>query len=132
MSRLSISLLVLLAFGCTGSDISQDPPIQTTDAAPGTVDASEDTPDATPGAADAAEAIDGAPPSRAQLFCDQYEALCGYDEANNRYDDESHCLTTFEGLEADRQDCVEAELDSLENDNNLNRCRSAMGNPPCN
>jgi hypothetical protein len=132
MFRPIICLLAMLALGCTGSDISQDPPIQTTDAAPGTVDASEDTPDGSPDTPDAAQPPD-ASPDRAQDFCDRYETLCGYDGANmNRYDDEEHCLTTFEEMSAARQACVENELDELENDANLLHCRAAMGRQPCN
>jgi len=145
MRNLSLSLLVALAFGCGGSDITSDKPIDANPNAPDAYqipDANPNAPDTNPNAPDAntidatapadAPVTADASPDAALIFCNRYEDLCGYDPAMNRFDDEAACLAAYESFSADRQTCVEGELDLLESDSDLNHCRSAMGRPPCN
>jgi hypothetical protein len=130
MRPLYLAVIALLWLGCDGSDISEDPPIGTSDAA-ATIDSAGPTIDGAVGI-DAMPASPDADVNRAQDFCDRYDSLCGYDNTNmNRYDDEAACLAAFDGFLPDQRDCVESELDSFETDGMLQHCGRATGNGPC-
>jgi len=137
MRVLSLFLAAALWSGCGGSDISEDPPIfdasgSVVDSAPGTIDSAPGTIDSAPGTIDSAPGTPDADVNRAQVFCDRYDTLCGYDAANaNRFDDEAACLGAFDTFDATQRDCVEGQLDAFETDGMLQHCGRAMGNGPC-
>jgi hypothetical protein len=119
---LGLALFALIAPGCDGSDISDDPPITSTQ-----TDAGGDIADAAGG--DVADASEG---SRAQIFCDRYDDLCMYDDADAmRFDNEAACLAAFEDFTPARQECVEGELDQFEANSMAIHCNRANGTGTC-
>jgi hypothetical protein len=128
MRTLFALVVGLLAIGCDASDISDNDPIGQVDP----IDASDPDASSIDGAVfDAGDPADGS--NRAEEFCARFDTLCGFDpNNNNRFDDQATCVGTFDGFNADRQDCVEGELDLFESDGIQVHCTRATGKNPCN
>ena len=117
-----LAFAAMLSLGCDGSDISDNPPVNSGNNA----DASTDAPDNGNDAGD-----DAGGGGDAQAFCDGYETTCMYDDQDaNRFDNEQACLDGYNGFDATRRTCVENALEDAEM-GNLNSCRAATGLGPC-
>jgi hypothetical protein len=146
-ATLGVLVAMSLSLGCDQPDIRDKGPINPAnpDARVATIDADITIPDADTTDADltlpdadltipdADLSVPDADPNAAIVFCNRYQNLCGYDAMNNnRFDDETTCLNTYNTLDAVRMVCVEDQLDQLEIDMNPNsHCSKAMGNGPC-
>ncbi len=69
--------------------------------------------------------------ARADAFCADFEATCDY--GGDNYADLSDCLSSFEGYDAARKDCVETHIGLAEmNPGEVElHCGHASGMPPC-
>ena len=68
--------------------------------------------------------------TRAEAFCTDFEGTCTYGGEN--YADLSDCLTSFDGYDGDRMDCVEEHLGFAKMGNAELHCGHASGLDPCN
>jgi hypothetical protein len=65
-------------------------------------------------------------------FCDAFEGVCTYGGVN--YDDRSDCLTSFDGYDSARQECVTDHVGFAGENTGENRalhCTHAAGAAPC-
>jgi hypothetical protein len=127
-------------FVCRAADqrCYRDPPATDLDGAPADRDGAPDEPDATADELDGSVLADGggedAGSDEAATFCATYEQICGFSGSGNRYDDLEACLEAFDAYDAERQACVESELEQAEGATGGARnthCSGAAGNAPC-
>jgi hypothetical protein len=64
----------------------------------------------------------------AAQFCDDYNAICGFDSGG--HSSQMECEAAYNGYDSDRQACVETHVGLAEGDTTTH-CPHATGEPPC-